>query len=127
MASDSHTWNLVFLQLVLTELGCRVTNLGACAPDDLIVKECRRRRPDLVVVSSVNGHGYRDGMRVIALLREQPELVSTPVVIGGKLGIGNDRVGASLLRAGFDAVFEEGTDLDLFRSYVASLRSAVPR
>lgn len=25
MASDSHTWNLVFLQLVLEELGHRVT------------------------------------------------------------------------------------------------------
>ncbi|MFL6075220.1 MAG: cobalamin B12-binding domain-containing protein [Mycobacteriales bacterium] len=123
MVSDSHTWNLVFLQLLLEELGCRVTNLGSCVPAELIVAECRRHRPDLVVVSSVNGHGYRDGMRTIAALRGQPELRDTPIVIGGKLGIGGpdrERTGR-LLRAGFDAVFDDGADLAQFRDYAAAL------
>src|SRR5689334_16258049 len=84
-ASDSHTWNLVYLQLLLEELGRRVHNLGPCVPDDLLVERCTRLRPALVVLSSVNGHGATDGLRVIGRLRAR--LPGTPIVIGGKLGI----------------------------------------
>ncbi|TFE36339.1 methylaspartate mutase [Streptomyces sp. ICN441] len=124
MASDSHTWNLVFLQLLLEELGHRVTNLGACVPDGLLVAECRRTAPDLIVLSSVNGHGFQDGLRVIAALRACPELAGTPTVIGGKLGIagsGDPARRRALLAAGFDGVFEEGVSVPEFRSFVGSL------
>lgn len=57
LSSDAHTWNLVYLELLLEELGCRVTNLGACVPDATIVRECVTRRPDLLVIGSLNGHG----------------------------------------------------------------------
>ncbi|MER7701885.1 cobalamin-dependent protein [Kitasatospora sp. NPDC097605] len=126
MASDSHTWNLVFLQLLLEELGHRVTNLGACVPDDLLVAECRRTEPDLIVLSSVNGHGYHDGLRVIRALRARPELARTPTVIGGKLtiaGPGDPDRQQSLLAAGFDGVFEEGRSVADFRAFVGSLRT----
>ncbi|MFI8962705.1 cobalamin B12-binding domain-containing protein [Streptomyces sp. NPDC053493] len=124
MSSDSHTWNLVFLQLLLEELGHRVTNLGACVPDELLVAECRRTDPDLIVLSSVNGHGYHDGLRVITALRACPELAATTTVIGGKLGIAGavapDRRRA-LLDAGFDGVFEDGGSVLEFRSFVGAL------
>ncbi|MEV6974190.1 cobalamin B12-binding domain-containing protein [Kitasatospora sp. NPDC093806] len=132
MASDSHTWNLVYLQLLLEELGHRVTNLGACVPDDLLVAECRRIEPDLIVLSSVNGHGYHDGLRVIAALRACPELGGTPTVIGGKLGIagsGDPTRQQSLLAAGFDGVFEEGRSVAEFQSFIRTLptgSAAVP-
>ena len=124
MESDSHTWNLVFLQLVLEELGHQVRNLGACVPDHVLVEECRLPPPDLIVISSVNGHGYNDGMRVIRLLRSQPELTNTPIVIGGKLGIGGAddvRYSSALLAAGFDAVFQDSVGIESFRSYARSL------
>lgn len=41
VSSDSHTWNLVFLQLLLEEMGHEVTNIGSCVPDDLLIEECR--------------------------------------------------------------------------------------
>lgn len=126
MASDSHTWNLVFLQLLLEELGHRVTNLGACVPDELLVAECRRIKPDLVVLSSVNGHGFHDGLRVITALRACPELARTPTVIGGKLGIagsGTPTRQQALLTAGFDGVFEEGGSVLDFQSFIGSLPS----
>lgn len=128
VSSDSHTWNLVFLELTLTELGHRVRNLGACVPDDLLVAECLRDRPDLVVVSSVNGHGFHDGIRLIGRIREHPELALMPVVIGGKLGIagpGCDLSRAKLRSAGFAAVFEDGTGLTAFRSFVGELTVGV--
>jgi methylaspartate mutase sigma subunit len=96
---------------VLEELGHTVVNLGACVPDELLVSECSRIRPGLVVVSTVNGHGFHDGMRLIGRIRACEDLAATPVVIGGKLGIAGPagRAGRDQLRAaGFDAVFEEG-------------------
>ncbi|MFE9749514.1 cobalamin B12-binding domain-containing protein [Saccharothrix saharensis] len=124
LASDAHTWNLVFLQLVLEELEHRVVNLGACVPDDLLVAECARHEPDLVVVSSVNGHGFHEARRVIAKLRAEPGLAATPVVVGGKLGIdgpgGHDRA-ATLTAAGYDAVFEDAGSIAAFRAFLARL------
>ncbi|MFD3606113.1 cobalamin B12-binding domain-containing protein, partial [Streptomyces sp. NPDC058656] len=120
VASDAHTWNLVLLQLLLEEMGYHVVNLGPCVPDALLVEECVRRRPTMVVISSINGHGYADGLRLAPRLRARPELAATPVVIGGKLGVvedaaERDRQSAALLEAGFDAVFADAHATDLCR------------
>ena len=61
LSSDAHTWNLVYLQLLLEELGCRTANLGPCMPETDVAYQCTARRPDLIVVGSLNGHGYADG------------------------------------------------------------------
>ncbi|MGW1818779.1 cobalamin B12-binding domain-containing protein [Streptomyces sp. NPDC002125] len=123
-ASDSHTWNLVFLQLLLEEMGYHVVNLGPCAPDDVVAERCMAIRPTFVVVSSVNGHGSQDGLRVIRKLRADRALAGMPVVIGGKLGVkGADGARAQELRAaGFDEVFEDDTDpATALRRFAASL------
>ena len=131
MASDAHTWNLVFLQLLIEELGMSVVNLGPCVPDDLLVAECLDRQPQMVVISSVNGHGYQDGLRVIARLRAQPRLAGLPVVLGGKLGISggeSDEHIQHLLAAGFDAVYEDRADGPAsFRGFVAALSERAGR
>jgi methylaspartate mutase sigma subunit len=126
LSSDAHTWNLVYIQLVLEELGHDVLNMGACVPDRELIAQCRTARPDLIVLGSVNGHGFADGMRVIAGLRAAPELVATPVVIGGKLDTvgGDPTIAGRLIAAGFDAVYFEdpvsdGAALGAFRSFVA--------
>lgn len=125
LASDSHTWNLVFLQLLIEELGYEVVNLGPCVPDDLLISECQRLAPGLVVISSVNGHGYQDGMRFIRKLRDAEDLAGIPVVIGGKLGTNgpeNSRYADLLVAAGYDAVFEDGAaGLENFRYFAGSL------
>jgi methylaspartate mutase sigma subunit len=122
-ASDAHTWNLIFLQLYCEERGCRVVNLGPCVPDDLLIATCRRAAPDLVVVSSVNGHGYADGLRAVGALRGQPGLTGVPAVIGGKLGTDGalpaDQVD-HLLAAGYAEVFDRG-DLAGFDALLADL------
>lgn len=128
-SSDSHTWNLVFLELLINEMGHDVINLGPCVPDQVLLDECNLHRPDLVVLSSVNGHGYRDGLRIVRRLRSCDHLRSTPIVIGGKLGVAGrrDQHGAgSLLNAGFDAVFEGESAVSGFRSFVGSLPMRAP-
>jgi methylaspartate mutase sigma subunit len=129
LSSDAHTWNLVFIQLLLEDLGHRVVNLGPCTPDELIVDACRRHRPDLLVVSTVNGHGYLDATSLIGALRDVEELARMPAVIGGKLDVGGvDQVQREqeLLAAGFDAVFEEDVALASFHSFVSELLPGVP-
>lgn len=112
-SSDSHTWNMVFLQLLLEEAGHRVINLGPCVPDALLVKSAQLHRPDAIVITTVNGHGRTDGARVIRALREQPATRGIPVMIGGQLGIdgpSSDEQVRGLLDAGFDAVFGPAAD-----------------
>ncbi|MEU3552357.1 methylaspartate mutase [Streptomyces longwoodensis] len=122
-ASDAHTWNLVCLQLLLEEAGHRVTNLGPCVPEELLARECLTRVPDAVVIGSVNGHGYQDGLRAVRRLRREPSLTAVPVALGGKLGVAGvrDAAAADALRAaGCTAVFDDG-DLDAFRAWVDDL------
>ncbi|MFI5611162.1 cobalamin B12-binding domain-containing protein [Amycolatopsis sp. NPDC051903] len=128
MASDSHTWNLVYLELLVGELGYDVVNLGACVPDELLESECLSRRPAMLVLSSVNGHGYQDGLRVIQRLRAFPELRALPVVIGGKLGVDGALTAAEtaqLVLAGFDAVFDDQQSSASFRRFAATLSAGV--
>ncbi|MDQ1616319.1 MAG: methylaspartate mutase sigma subunit, partial [Actinomycetota bacterium] len=91
-----------------------------------VVAHCRTALPDLIVFSSVNGHGVQDGMRVVAAVRGCPDLIGTPVVIGGKLDTvgGHPTVADQLLAAGFDRVFPEGAALSAFRSFVAQVPRA---
>ncbi|WP_371493615.1 cobalamin-dependent protein [Kitasatospora sp. NBC_00374] len=127
VSSDAHMWNLVFLQLLLEEQGGDVINLGACVPDELIIDECRRIRPDVLVISTVNGHGHLDGLRLIRKIREDPDLVGLRVVIGGKLGVkgaGNAKYVDELVTSGFDAAFESDAGLGRFEEFLASLEPA---
>ncbi|MYY03967.1 methylmalonyl-CoA mutase [Streptomyces sp. SID4913] len=129
VSSDSHTWNLVFLQLLLQESGNEVINLGSCVPDDVILDAIRVERPDAVVISSVNGHGFLDGRRVIKKLRNTPEGAGLPVMIGGKLGIlgeGNDQYSDELVAAGFDAVFSDSASPEALTDYLRELPGAQP-
>jgi methylaspartate mutase sigma subunit len=126
VSSDSHTWNLVYLELLLRERGHRVNNLGACVPDDLLVRACLRDRPDVLVVSSVNGHGAGDGERMVRTLRAVPVLATLPAMIGGKLGT-RGHTGATdrhrrLTSAGFDDVFEGPDSLPRFLDHLGRCR-----
>ncbi|MFJ7272721.1 cobalamin B12-binding domain-containing protein [Streptomyces sp. NPDC099050] len=116
-------WNLIFLQLLIEESGYQVMNLGPCAPDSLIVERCLSWRPDAVVISTVNGHGHLDGVRLIRAIREEGgPLATLTVVIGGRLGIhgtGNTRFHQQLLDAGFDAVFGAETGVVDFHRFLA--------
>ncbi|MGW1430258.1 cobalamin B12-binding domain-containing protein [Streptomyces sp. NPDC001108] len=107
IASDSHTWNLLFLQLLLEEQGWEVTNLGACVPVDVLIEEVSARTPGLVVVSTVNGHGAEEAPGLARAVRAVPALAGVPLVVGGKLdtsGTLAPEVHAALTDAGFDAI-----------------------
>ena len=118
--SDSHTWNLVYLHLLLEESGFRVVNLGACTPAEEIEAAVLRHAPELLVISTVNGHGVLEGRAIVQRLRYHGDL---PIVIGGKLGVTGDgeRHVAALLAAGYSAVFTGAGSVDDFCAYLASV------
>ncbi len=123
VSSDAHTWNLVFLQLLLEEHGHRVVNLGPCVPDEHLLTVARAVRPDAIVISSVNGHGHLDGARLIRALRDDADLAAVRAIIGGKLGIAgedDDRHVQALLDAGFDAVVTEGSPASALAEFLAA-------
>ncbi len=96
-------------------------------PDELIVEECRRTRPDVLVISTVNGHGHLDGLRLIRRIRSEPDLADLRVVIGGKLGVrGAENIvyAEELALSGFDAVFEADGGIDGFQEFLATLENA---
>ncbi|MET7454997.1 cobalamin-dependent protein [Streptomyces sp. NPDC005574] len=129
VSSDAHTWNLVFLRLLLEEMGHEVVSLGPCVPDRLLLDSVRRIRPDLLVVSTVNGHGQLDGARMIRKLRADPVARDTPAVIGGKLGITGDdgtTTARALVDAGFDAVFTDTADTALIGRILGALPQRAP-
>lgn len=119
--SDSHMWNLIFLELFLQENGCQVLNLGPCTPLEQVYRTLEKSFFDLVVISSVNGHLFQDAITMIASF---PHLASPhlpPFVVGGKIGISEKSAmfqKKKLLKLGYDDVFIEADSLDRFKKYL---------
>lgn len=117
--SDSHFWNLIYLEKLLEEHGAVVHNLGACTPTGLVVEELAAYRTDLLVVSSVNGHGYYGARELLSRIHLAG--LDVPCVVGGKLttaAADNDRVRRDLLAHGFTDVFVEEDAVDRFRAFL---------
>ncbi|MFC4258096.1 cobalamin B12-binding domain-containing protein [Marinobacter lacisalsi] len=125
--SDSHTWNLIYIQLVLEELGATVTNLGSCVPIEESVSEIESCNADLVIVSSVNGHGYYQGM---GLIKHAQNLLAgrlPPFVIGGKLSTNTKMdvfIESDLVSAGYNAVFLGDDAIASFKKYLSSMSNS---
>lgn len=122
--SDSHMWNLVYLQMVLEEHGVEVVNLGACTPVPVVVEAVRRHRPDLLVLSSVNGHG-RHGARVLRAALDAAG-AQVPCVAGGKLttaGADDDATRRELLRGGWTDVFTGDDAVARFGAFLTAGRA----
>jgi methylaspartate mutase sigma subunit len=122
VASDAHTWNLIYLQLLLEELDLEVVNLGPCVPHEQTAGAVRCLRPDVVIISSVNGHGLAQGKALIEImLRDREDGPMPLMVIGGKLVTSDadpDLVRRELRAAGFDAVFQGADCVDEFRQWL---------
>ena len=104
--SDAHTWNLSYLELLLEELGFDVINLGPNVPVESVALNVRLRKIELIVVSSVNGHGAIEGQEIAEYLGSL--LGDVPLVIGGLLTTDPNKVeaaSAQLINSGYNAVF----------------------
>lgn len=112
--SDSHCWNLVFMELLLIEQGFDVTNLGMCTPLKLILKHATENDyPSCIVISSVNGHAYIEAEKLILQLRKHlPSDI--PIFIGGKMSTDirkNKLYSRKLEKLGFTKAYSEYDDI----------------
>lgn len=117
--SDSHMWNLTYLQKVLEEQGVVLRNLGCCTPVDHVVCQVQQWRPDLVVVSTINGHGHHGVWVLLERLRAAGSAV--PLVVGGRLStaVADDaRIRADLLARGCAGVFVGEGAVDRLRALI---------
>ncbi|MFC4375376.1 cobalamin B12-binding domain-containing protein [Nocardia halotolerans] len=117
--SDSHIWNLVYLQKLLEEHGGVVRNLGPCTPIGEVVDAVASQRPDLLVVSSVNGHGCHGARDLMSALRAHG--LDVACVIGGKLTTAmsaGDRARRDLLALGYLDVFTSEDAVQNFRRFL---------
>ncbi|MDI1433379.1 cobalamin-dependent protein [Polyangium sorediatum] len=124
--SDSHSWNLIFLELFLREHGYEVTNLGMCVPVEVTLEVCRREEPELVVVSTVNGHGYLEGAEIARAVRGEGVLAGVRLVLGGLIHSDPEiaeQQTARLCEAGFDHVYHGDAGVAAFREMLAGERS----
>lgn len=85
--SDSHCLNLIYIEKYMKESGFSVYNLGCCTPIEEVVTVCADVQPVFVVISTLNGHGYMEGITLAAALRENPLTVDLPLFIGGNIGV----------------------------------------
>ena len=121
LPSDSHTWNLVYIQLLLQEYGYNVENLGSCTPIYDIIEKAYEIKPSFIVISSINGHGYLEAQTLIQLLREEDFIQNIPVLIGGKLttnGLLEQFQKEHLYKMGYSGVFPASDSIDDFRAYL---------
>jgi methylaspartate mutase sigma subunit len=124
--SDSHTWNLIFMELFLQENGCKVFNLGACVPIHKIHQSIEKLSPDLVVISSINGHLFQDSMEIMSSLSKSSLKALPPLVVGGKMGISLQASAfqkKKLIKLGYNEVFTEKSALLHFKKYLYNLRN----
>lgn len=115
--SDAHSWNLVFMEMFLRERGLRVINLGICVPYELVITESYRFNPCLIVVSTINGLGYIEGITLAKKLCFYKQTSGSKLVIGGKINVEPKQVQShinDLLNAGFDAVYCKSNALNDF-------------
>ncbi|PMW98966.1 methylaspartate mutase [Pseudomonas sp. FW215-R2] len=124
--SDSHSWNLVFMEFLLNDLGYKVENLGPNTPMDEVVSRLNRNGSAIVVVSTVNGHGYLEGAELARRIRAETDH-SEGLYIGGKICTENDpqtiaRHSETLRTAGFDEVFDDSVanSFDAFQELVTA-------
>lgn len=123
VSCDAHSWNLVYLQLLLEEEGYRVANLGPCTEISAVLDAAADPDVRIVVLSTINGHGGLEAAGYARDLRARYPDRDLRIVIGGKLttdGVLDEALRAGLLAAGFDEVYTGADAADRFR---ASLRA----
>ncbi len=118
--SDSHTWGLTYMHLLLEERGFRAINIGANSSTKEVTDAANNNLPEIIVVSSVNGHGFIEGQELAEAL-EAEGLGNVTKVIGGILPTDPNEIPVAteaLLLSGFDAVFNGPESVQRFLTFL---------
>lgn len=121
IGTDSHTFNILYIELFLKEFGFNVVNLGPCVPAMMTIQAARDIQPEAIVLSSINGHGLIEGKDFILQARKVLGGKLPPVVIGGQLSTNDmdtSNIRQILKEAGFHEVFCGGDSIRNFSKWL---------
>lgn len=122
--SDSHTWNLVYIQLLAEEYGFSVVNLGACTSVKDLYRKCKKIMPLAVIVSTINGHGSLEGREIAIALKSIKNDTGVRLIIGGNLCLKrylDSRRKKELLMAGYDGVYDDAGATQCLKDFLLQL------
>ncbi len=114
IGSDCHAVGNKILDYALTEAGFNVINIGVLSPQEDFINAAVETNADVIVVSSLYGHGEIDcrGMRENC---EEAGLKGILLYVGGNIVVGKQNwedVEKRFKAMGFDRVFPPGTSID---------------
>ncbi|WP_207390036.1 hypothetical protein [Phytopseudomonas daroniae] len=124
------------MDFLLGEWGYQIENMGPNTPVGDVVNWLKSNPCEMVVVSTVNGHGYIEGIEIARRVRGDAKFHGL-LCVGGKICTENDpltiaRHSEALKEAGFDGVFDDSVknSFDYFQALVMETveggRSGVP-
>lgn len=122
--ADAHTWNLIYLEMLLEENGYSVTNLGPNVHHDTLFETLSYASHDLVVISCLNGSIKQEGLALMQK-RTTHGIGEELFVIGGVLHEEEDtpEVRQHLQQAGFTDVFINEPDATRFTRFLTSFKA----
>ncbi|MBU5591783.1 methylaspartate mutase subunit S [Clostridium sp. MSJ-4] len=114
IGSDCHAVGNKILDYALSEAGFNVVNIGVLSPQEDFINAAVETNADVIVVSSLYGHGEIDcrGMREKC---DESGLKDIILYVGGNIVVGKQEwedVEKRFKAMGFNRVFPPGTSVD---------------
>lgn len=114
IGSDCHAVGNKIIEYVLTEAGYNVVNVGVLSPQEDFINAAVETKADLILVSSLYGHGEIDcrGMREKC---DESGLEGIKLYVGGNIVVGKQNwndVYRRFQAMGFDRIYPPGTSIE---------------
>lgn len=121
IGSDCHAVGNKILDYAFTEAGFEVINIGVLSPQEDFINAAKETNADVIVVSSLYGHGELDckGMRDRC---NEAGLDGILLYVGGNIVVGKQNwqeVHGRFKSMGFDRIYPPGTSVE---TTIADLR-----
>jgi len=122
IGSDCHAVGNKILDYALSQAGYKVVNIGVLSPQEDFINAAVETNADVIVVSSLYGHGEIDcrGMREKC---DEAGLKGIKLYVGGNIVVGKQNwedVYNRFIAMGFDRVYPPGTTVE---TTIADLRA----
>jgi methylaspartate mutase sigma subunit len=114
IGSDCHAVGNKILDHVLTEAGYNVINIGVLSPQEDFINAAIETNADLILVSSLYGHGEID-CRGLREKCDEAGLQGIKLYVGGNIVVGKQNwedVYNRFIAMGFDRVYPPGTSTE---------------
>ena len=122
IGSDCHAVGNKILDYALTQAGYNVVNIGVLSPQEDFINAAVETNADVIVVSSLYGHGEID-CRGMGEKCDEAGLKGIKLYVGGNIVVGKQNwedVYNRFIAMGFDRVYPPGTTVE---TTVADLRA----